>query len=137
MSPFSNFPTSPIEIFSPEGSSKSRSKGVFGKEGVTVFDVGIDVDPGDYLERALSTGKIETYTVRDTKFREAFPSIPAHYTLVLDRRGAVPKPSAGPTVHLSGPNARFNLNSHDSSTNTVVTGSVFGDLRTAISSGVR
>lgn len=136
MSPFDSFPTSPIAIFSPDGTPKSQSKGIFGKEGITVFDASIDVDPGDYVERTLSTGKVETYTVRDTKFNEKFHSIPAHYRLLVDRKGAVPRLGTGPTVHLSGPNARFNLNSQDHSNNTVVNGSVLGDLRNAITTGV-
>lgn len=136
MSPFDRFPTSPIAIYATDGTLKSSSKGIFGDDGVTVFDTKIDVEPGDYLERTLSNGKVETFTIRDTKFSEKFHSIPAHYRLLIDRKGVVPRQSVGTSVHFSGPNARLNLNSTDSSVNTVVEGSVLGDLRSAIALGV-
>lgn len=134
--PFSNFPTSPFEIFSPDGASKCQSKGIFGDDGVTVFDTKVDVEPGDFLQRTLSNGKTETYTVRDAIFQEKFHAIPAHYSLKVIRQGSIPRPSGAQTVNISGPNARFNLHSTDNSTNTLVQGSVFGDLLATINAGV-
>ena len=47
------------------------------------------------------------------------------------------KAAGGQTIHVSGPNSRVNIQSTDQSTNTVVTGDIFNDVRKALDNGVQ
>jgi hypothetical protein len=53
------------------------------------------------------------------------------------RLKAAEKETGGHTIHVTGPNSRVNIQSTDQSTNTVVTGSIFEDVRKALDGGVQ
>ncbi len=136
MNPFNSFPKSALEIVAPDGSVRGRTEGIVSQGQITIFDTKIHLEPGDELRRSLPNGFDETHTVRDATYQEKFHAVPAHWDVKVIRKGAFPKGTGGHYIHVAGSNARVNLNSTDNSSNTVVHGSILGDLRTAIQTNV-
>jgi hypothetical protein len=100
----------------------------------------IPIQPGDEVVRRTPAGIDEVFVVQDPGYHAKFGSIPASYQMAV-RRADAPVPMArGGTViyNLTGPNARFNINSIDSSTNVVSQAppELFETLRLAIQSGI-
>ena len=100
----------------------------------------IPIEDGDQFERQLPSGIVDVFTVVDSGFYKRFHSIPAHYQSKVRKNTAEspasPRPAAEPQVvyNLTGPNARVNIQSSDSSTNVVSVESavLFDNLREAI-----
>lgn len=135
--PFSDFPKSKLDIIAPDGTVRASTEGIVASSTqVVIFDTSIHVEPQDELRRVLPNGFEETFTVRDAVFQQGMAGIPSFYDVKILRKGAFPKGTGGHYIHVSGANARVNLNSTDNSTNTVVQGSVFGDLRAVVDAGV-
>jgi hypothetical protein len=135
--PFSDFPKSPLDIVGPDGVVRASTEGVVASSTqIVIFDTTIHVEPGDEVRRSLPNGYDETYDVRDAVYHDGMGGIPSFYSIKTARKGSYPKGTGGHYIHLTGANARVNLNSTDNSTNTVVHGPVFGDLRAAIHTGV-
>lgn len=135
--PFSDFPKSALTIVANDGSVRSSTEGVVASSTqIVIFDTEIHIEPGDEVRRALPNGFDETYDVTDAVFHEGIGGIPAFYSVKTSRKGSFPKRTGGHYINVTGTNSRVNLNSTDNSTNTVVQGSVFGDLRAAVDAGV-
>jgi len=100
----------------------------------------IPIQPGDEVIRRTPAGIDEVFVVQDPGFHAKFGSIPASYQMVVRRADAPASHSRGATViyNLTGPNARFNINSVDSSTNVVnqAPPEFFEALRLAIQSRI-
>jgi hypothetical protein len=99
------------------------------------------IEEGDKVERKLRTGVIEVYRVLEAAYFDGPGGIPPHYQLHVEKETAIPRRggSGGSTVYnITGPGARFNLNSIDSSTNVVNVArtELFDQLREAIKAGV-
>lgn len=135
--PFSDFPKSPLDIITPDGAVRASTEGIVASSTqVVIFDTTVHIEPRDELRRILPNGYEETFEVRDAVFQQGMGGIPSFYDLKIVRKGSFPKGTGGHYIHVSGPNARVNLNSTDNSINTVVQESIFGELRSAIESGV-
>ena len=103
-------------------------------------DPQVPIKDGDEFERVLPSGVLEVFTVVDAGFHQGFPGMPSHYQSKVRKGSAKPIPTSEPApgtqvINLTGPNARVNIHSADSSTN-VIGGEflgLFDDLRDAIS----
>ena len=104
-------------------------------------DPKIPIEDGDQFERELPSGIREIFTVVDAGFQQGFHGIPAHYQSKVQKDTAKTTPDAeamprSSVMLVTGPNARVNIQSADSSTN-VVSGqstTVFDGVRDAINS---
>jgi len=94
----------------------------------------IPIRPGDQVTRTTPAGVEEVFIVEDPGLQQRVHSLPAHYQMRV-KRADVPQRSAVRTIYnITGPNARFNINSVDSSTNVVsqAPAELFEALRTQI-----
>ena len=120
---------SPVEVVSPEGEIRSKSTAYF--TGTTVFidDMTIDIRAGDELRRRLPNGNDEAWRVDDPKLYET-PMLAPHYQVKVSRPQIHPHHQGGNfNITVSGANSRVNINSQDSSTNTIQTNPVFNQAR--------
>ena len=88
---------------------------------IFTMDTSVPIEPGDHFLRQLPNGLVEDFIVEDPNYFAKFHSIPANYQSKVRRSH---QPVAQPqtvinniTNHVSGPNARVNINSTDNSTN--------------------
>ena len=80
----------------------------------------IPIRPGDEIIRQTPAGVEEIFIVEDPGFHSGGKSVPDFYEMIVRRADAKPTTPGGMTIYsVSGPNARFNLNSDDSSTNII------------------
>jgi hypothetical protein len=84
-------------------------------------DSQLPVEEGDTVERKLPNGMVETYTVLDRGFVPDFNGVvPPHYQMKVRKDTTAKLSPRGPTTNvynLTGPNARVNIQSDDSSIN--------------------
>lgn len=133
MNPFSSFPHSESRIVAPDGTVRSTAQGIFTGKQVVVFDSSLVVFAGDEIRRSLPNGTEEAFEVIDPKYFEQMHSIPAHFQIDVRRKGTFEAGKGGNfSIHVSGNNARVNVNSTDSSTNIVNSGDFFGELAAAV-----
>ncbi|SDH20955.1 hypothetical protein SAMN04487974_13115 [Pelagibacterium luteolum] len=93
---------------------------------ITIPAADLPIEVGDHLLRSLPSGLVEDFEVIDPGFVQGISgAIPAHFQTKVRRTDA---PQASPqtiinniTNHVSGANARVNINSTDNSTNTGTT----------------
>jgi hypothetical protein len=104
-------------------------------------DPKIPIEDGDQFERRTPSGVVENFIVLDAGFHQAFSSIAAHYQSKVRKTTAIQQSVHGSHVvyNLSGPNARVNIQSTDSSTNVVnvESAALFDKLRNAIQESVK
>jgi hypothetical protein len=81
------------------------------------------VESGDLIQRKMSNGGEETFTVIDPKFHEKIHGIGAHYQMEVKKLGIpeAKKAVQNITYNITGANARINQNSTDNSINIAVT----------------
>jgi hypothetical protein len=100
----------------------------------------IPIQPGDEVVRRIPAGVDEVFVVDDPGFQAGFGGIPAFYDMRVHRADAPARaPRVGTVIYnLTGPNARFNINSVDASTNVVnqAPPELFEALRVAIKSRI-
>lgn len=109
-----------IDVVAPDGSVRSRVKGYYSGKQFIIDDMSVDVQEGDEIRRLLPNGREETFLVVDPKFYKD-GHFGSHYQVAIQRRGVFDKHVGGHyTVHVSGNNARVNVNSTDNSSNSVV-----------------
>jgi hypothetical protein len=87
---------------------------------ILVPDITIPIAPGDVVLRQLPSGLVDRLVVTDPGFHAKVHGMSAHYQVKYRRDGQAPAGSPGYNVHVSGPNARVNINSTDNSTNSVL-----------------
>ncbi|TAX72810.1 hypothetical protein ELI03_14160 [Rhizobium leguminosarum] len=108
-----------ITIESRDGSLRENVDGLVTGKMVLVPDSSIPIAPGDAILRRLPSGVIERLMVSDPGFKAANEGMPPHYQVSYFREGQQPEGTPGHTIHVSGSNARVNINSIDHSTNVV------------------
>jgi hypothetical protein len=100
----------------------------------------IPVRPGDTLTRSTPAGVEEVFVVVDPGLHAGLSGFPSTYQMRVRRADAPPVAvrSSGIVYNVTGPNARLNINSIDSSTNVVdqAPAEFFKTLREAIRSHV-
>jgi len=102
-------------------------------------DPTIQIEDGDVFERKLPNDTVEHYDILDAGFMQGTEGIPPHYQSVVRKQTKI-DPLAQPSqiINLTGPNARVNIQSIDSSTNVVeVEPALFVRIRAAIDQGVQ
>jgi len=121
-----------VEIVSPEGETRSKVEAFYTGSMFIVEDIQSDVRAGDEIRRKLPNGNDEVFLVEDPKLYEETPFGP-HYQISVSRPNIrPPRTDSSYTIHLSGENARVNINSTDASTNVVKTDSLFNQARQII-----
>jgi hypothetical protein len=121
----------------PDGTVRHRTKGRVHAKEVIIEDPSIVIQLGDEIRRRIPSGAEEAFEVIDPVF---YPNgiFPAHYQVKVRRKGTFPSKKGGNyDIHVSGPNARVNINSNDQSTNINTQGDVFGDIAVALQGAVR
>jgi hypothetical protein len=79
----------------------------------------IPIQPGDEVIRRTPAGVEEVFIVEDPGFHSGMGGIPDSYQMTVRRADASPRLAGTIIYSVSGPNARFNINSVDSSTNII------------------
>jgi hypothetical protein len=101
----------------------------------------IPIRPGDQITRRTPAGIEEVFLVEDPGLHGAFHGMPAAYQMRVRRADALrPSRGSGAVIYnVTGANARFNINSVDSSTNVVneAPAELFRALREAIQSNIQ
>lgn len=85
---------------------------------ILIPDSKIPIAVNDAILRRLPSGLIERMVVTDPGFYSTIHDISAHYQVKYKLEGQKPANTPGYQIHLSGANARVNINSTDNSTNT-------------------
>ena len=88
---------------------------------ILTTDTHLQIEEGDHFERRLPNGLVESYEVLEAGFMIAPPPIGAHYQSKVRKTTARPARINSPSTvyNVTGPNARINFHSRDSSTNIV------------------
>jgi len=136
---FSDLENDTIRVIKADGRELSKEyKAVVSKNDIQTFDVSIDVEEGDFIERLLSNGKTEKYLVSESQYSEGIPpAIPPFYKFKVSNVNSIrnASPAAATHVyHVSGNNARVLNNSVDHSSNVVniTNDKIFEELRALI-----
>jgi hypothetical protein len=131
-------PSDLCDIVSSAGELIAKTKAAILPENIVVFDVKIPINVGDEVRRKLPSGQDEVFEVTDPTFFKEFHGTKAHYQIKYRRKGTFKHGQGGNyTFHVSGNNARVNVESRDQSTNVVIEGDVFGNLTAALKNGVK
>jgi len=123
-----------ITVKKADGRSWEAVKATVQGREVITMRIEIPFEPGDVVERVLPSGVIESMTVEDAAFTDAPIASMRHYTLKC--RKSTDRERAPHSVHVSGINARVNINSTDNSINVLPGGDVrtlFGQIRQSVS----
>ena len=129
-----------VTFIKADGSQKQENIQAAVSQGkIILTDTSLQIEPGDHLLRALPNGLVEDYVVDDPNFNAAFHGIQAHFQVKVHRSGKAPASAQTIITHITGDNARVNLNSTDNSTNTAIRNSaeVFAQLAAAIKQGIQ
>ena len=140
MSPFGAFMNDRVTLIKKDGTRFENLPASVQSGRIFTYDPKIPIEDGDQFERQLPSGIVEVFTVVNSVFQQAFHGIPAHYQSKVRKNTAASQPRARPAAtpqivyNLTGPNARVNIQSSDSSTNVVSVESavLFDDLRETI-----
>lgn len=125
-----------VEIIAPGGEVRSKVRAWFSGKQFIIEDMSADVRPGDEIRRPLPNGRDDVFVVDDPTCYTSGGFGP-HYQVKVSRRGTMDRRSGGNyAIHVTGANARVNLHSTDNSTNISNSGTLFGDIRAALKSGV-
>lgn len=121
---FSNLESDTIRVIKADGLQLLKEyKAIVSKNAIQTFDVSIDVEEGDFIERLLSNGKTEKYLISESQYNEGMPpTIPPFYKFKVSNLKSIPISScvaANNVYHVSGNNARVLNNSVDHSSNVV------------------
>ena len=79
---------------------------------ITTDQAKLPVEEGDFIERALPNGNLETYLVMDRGFYSRFGGVPDHYQMKVRKESAIDsarKSAAQIYTISSSPNARITM----------------------------
>lgn len=124
-----------MTVVAPDGLIRWKGPGYFSGTKVIVDDVSADVQIGDEVRRRLPNGNDDTWMVEDTRYFDT-GGFPAHYQVHLKRKGTFAPGTGGYLISVTGNNARVNIHSTDNSVNSVVSHTLFADMRRAIEDGI-
>lgn len=116
---FQNMMRDTIKVLKSDGQEIEGLKASVQSKGIYLMRSDVLVEPNDLIQRIMSNGGIETFKVIDPGFHEGLHGIPSHYQMKVQKLGLPEAERAIKTItyNISGPNARVNNNSVDSSTN--------------------
>lgn len=108
-----------VTLVKQAGARTEGVRAVVESDQITTYDTSLDVEEGDKIERLLPTGRAESYLVLDTGYQPGYGPVPPFYQMKVRKVSAISESQRGASVvyNVSGPNARVNVNSTDSSTN--------------------
>lgn len=113
--------TDVIEVLKQDGTRHANQKASVQRTRVFMDHSTFPVEAGDLVIRHMSNGLKETFKVIDPGFQERFHGIAAHYQMHVQNLGLPEAKHAISNItnnyNLSGPNARINQNSTDTSSN--------------------
>jgi hypothetical protein len=127
-----------VRLRKPDGRVFDGVKALLTKDIVLIDDTKLPIEEGDAIERTLPSGVVETLVVIEPGFFAGIHGMPAHYQVRV-RKGTAPASQHGSIVYnVTGPNARLNIQSADSSTNVVSLAptELFEQMVTAVRDGV-
>lgn len=87
-----------VYIERTDGTRVGPYKTTVSQGSATIFDSAMEVSEGETLIRPLPTGKEEAYLITSADFSRGLGSIPAHYTLKLQKATAI-RPSEPSSRH--------------------------------------
>lgn len=120
--PFSSLLIDTVSLLKKNGEKIEGIKSSVQSNKIFIMRNDILIESGDIIQRDMSNGGQETFTVIDPGFHEGQGvGIPAGYQMTVKKMGIpeAEKAIQKITYNISGPNARVNNNSTDNSTNTV------------------
>jgi hypothetical protein len=81
----------------------------------------LPIEVGDHFLRQLPSGLVDDYIVTDPGYRSGVAgAMPPHFQVKVRRSDAPAAPPQTIIANFHGPNSRMNVNSTDSSANTVI-----------------
>lgn len=120
--PFSDMMRETVILIKTNGEKFEGIKANVQKKKIFTHNSNILIEPGDFIQRNMSNGGVETYKVIDPGFHEAAFRIPAGYQMDVKNINSVEAKETIRSIvnnyHLSD-NSRINNNSIDHSTNTI------------------
>jgi hypothetical protein len=126
---------SDLKIVSPEGAVRSIERGLVDSKQIMIENTKAIILVGDEIRRTLPNGLEETFEVLHPVCFPG-PMLP-HYEVKFRRKGTFPSGTKGNyEIHVSGMNARVNVNSNDHSHNVIVADNAFAELKYKIKSDV-
>lgn len=105
---------------------------------ILITDVQLPITRGDHFLRELPNRLVEDYIVENPVYNQGLGDIPATYKIAVRRSDFPPATPQSVITHITGHNARVNINSTDQSSNSVVENApeVFSLLVTALATGI-
>jgi hypothetical protein len=116
---FERLMTDRVTIRTQDGKSYPDVRASVQREMIFISQTSIPVRPGDLVIRTTPAGVEEVFIVEDPGFHQGLGGIPAGYQMRVRRADAAAPRSSHVIYNITGPNARFNIHSVDSSTNVV------------------
>lgn len=135
MSIFHGMPHESVTLVKQDGRRFEDLPAIVDSKAIFTEDPKIPIEDGDEFIRTLPSGVQERFIVTDAGFMQGFgTAMPAHYQSKVRKSTAARPPATQQHFHLSGPNSRVNIGSHDASTNTVTheTTTLFKTVRQVI-----
>lgn len=136
---FDDLMTDTVNVLRQNGEVVESVKASVQTDKIFIQRSDILIETGDLIQRSMSNGAEETYSVIDPGFHEKFHSIPAGYQMDVRKLGLPEAKSAVQhiTYNISGTNNRVNQNSNDNSVNVVNMNTEIQDHITALREEIR
>jgi len=138
--PFEHLMQDRVTLIKKDGLKFEGIKASVQRDKIFSNDVNIPIEEGDVFERTLPSGVVERYTILDAGFNEGIGGIKSHYQSEVQKQTKIDPPQQPSQVvyNLTGPNARINIQSVDSSSNIVGIDptNLFSELRDTIQKSV-
>lgn len=91
MDPFASMHTDRVWLVKTDGRRLGPYNTRIGPK-ATIFEVDLDVDEGDHLERPLPNGKVEIHRIVECDYSRGLPGIGPHWSLTLRKGPEKEKP---------------------------------------------
>lgn len=131
---FDHLPSELLTLVKKDGRRFENLRAIVATGKILTNDASIPIEDGDEFVRKLPSGTEERFTIVDAGYQPGFGNImPAHYQSHV-RKSTAPRSPAPQHFHLTGPNSRVNIDSHDASTNIVHNDAtaLFMNIRSAV-----
>ena len=130
-----------VTLIKKDGNRFENIRAFVQSDKIFTDDTAIPIEDGDVFKRTLPNGIVERYTILDAGYQQGMGGIKSHYQSVVRKQTRIDlSTQPSPIVYnLTGPNARVNIQSIDSSTNLVEVDptELFGQIRVAIDQSVQ
>lgn len=124
-----------LTLIRTNGQETSNIQVEFQPDEIRIDDGDLLIEEGDTLRRTLKNGLIEDYLIIDRGYISGGGHFSPYYRAKVRKKTAINHPpSVSNNYHVTGNNSRINVDSSDSSTNTVNASeaALFNDLKKAI-----